>query len=305
MKKAGAYSFRAAGLLLAAALGCLCSCTRAQRDTYDPEVELRFDPVLLVATRSDGRFPEDRDFGVRLWDYSPGDETPSWNGFLPLTKISFDGTKWSPASSMLWPASSRRIAVQAHFPYGRADAMDLENGICFRDVDVERDQTDLLYSDLLRNLSKDDGGVIHIPFRHALCFVDITLRTNAQAAEKVVVKNVSLLNVGTKGNFRSLPEPGWTLSGERHGIELFHGNETLGPLHRTIVSGIPMIPQVLDAPLHVTIEFTGTEGFTRTISVDSPPLNKRLECGRHYTLSLSYFPYEEELVPDNAYHQGL
>jgi len=292
--------------IIAAAL--LAGCTLNDPDEWEQDVLLTFDPVLLVASKADaptGEYPTDQPFGVDAWDY-PVKGSGSSHLFLSAAKVSFDGSVWAPAGGVLWPSKKRQVSFLAHSPFGKAASVSLDGGgVVFSGVDVLADQTDLLYSDLLEGLSKTGGGVVNVPFRHALCYVDFAMRTNALAGDKVEVKSVSLMELSTTGSFNSLPQPIWKDLGTAHEVQYFAGSKEIGGSAQVLGPGMWTIPQAVETYVHVTLVHTLGNGIVQAYTMDSEKLSKHMEPGRHYTITVTYLPEEGKVRLDETLYQGL
>ena len=293
-------------ILLAIALAA--GCVRSDRDDGDVQVRLVFDPVLHAAAKADapaGEFPTELEIGVTAWSYPAGEKGARWSDFLSDEKVGFDGQQWAPEGETLWPSITQLLSVQAYAPYGRGTVPSREEGVCFTGVDVVADQTDLLYTEQLVDLSKTAGGVVSLPFHHARCFVDFAMRTNARSEETVAIRRITLSSVNTQGDFVSMPVPRWTEFGMLQEMEFFNGNVVVGATNSLLGGGCWAIPQELNTTVRVTVEYTDTNGILLRHTLDSKQLKKILEPGRHYTFSLSYLPEEGRVVLDDTFFNGL
>lgn len=294
------------GLLLTAALLLsVVSCTENYRMGYEEDVPLTFDPALnelCRAAQPSGEYPDGQDFGVSVWDYNAGSAQSQWMAFLPDAKVSLNDGKWTPEGDLLWPSKSRLIAVLAHSPYGKASSISIANGIEFKGVDVSTDQTDLLYTELVRDQAKTSGAVC-LPFRHALCYLDFAMRTNLSQSKSVEVRRLALKTIYTAGDFRSLPEPEWTAKGSAHEVEYFRGSAFLGLSNKTLEPGLWTIPQNLQSVVCVDLAYTDSNGILQYLSLESEPLTKMLEPGRHYTVSLSFNTEDLTLILNESFNQ--
>ena len=292
------------------AITALCACSRIENTGVEEAVQLRFDPVILAATKSDiqGEYPADIPFGVQMWEYPLEKAAPDGTIFLENAQIEQQGGEWMPGDGVLWPGADRNLAVVAYSPYGKASTeITLQEGIRFDAIDTEKDQTDLLYTELRQGLHRNnDGGVVNLPFRHALCYVDFAIRTNAQASERVEIRSLSLLSVATKGDFRSLPQPEWDLTEAPHKVTFFNGLKLIGSTNTLLPgSGAWVLPQLVKSIVHADLDYTAPNGDIIPYSLESDPLVKILEPGRHYTIILSYKSGEEILEVDETSRQSL
>ena len=285
-----------------------CACTRIISTGEKPEVWLRFDPVLISATKAEeapGEYPAGTPFGVSVWEYAAGGEATGGSVLLADTRITCREGEWTPEPGVLWPGEEQELAVLAYAPFGRAAAIDQQEGIQFQGVDMEKEQTELLYTDFREGLTRDHGGVVNLPFRHALAYVDFSLRTNAMASQKVEVRGIRLLSLYTKGSFHSLPQPEWTLSDAAHSVSFFTGKQEVIAENKVVSgSGAWVLPQIIQSTVEVSLDFTAG-GITSNLTLTSEPLVKRFEDGRHYTIVLSYLPEVNKLELDETLHHVL
>ena len=288
-------------------VSALCACSRVESTGVEEAIQLRFDPVLMAVAKADapGEYPADVPFGVQVWDYPLGDDATAGSVFLDDARITQNNGEWGPTPGVLWPGVDHELAVLAYSPFGKASAVNMTEGIQFKDVDTAVDQTDLLYTELRQGLHRNDGGVVNLPFHHALCYVDFAVRTNASSEERVEVRSVSIASLVTQGSFRSLPQPEWTLSGPAHPVTFFTGLKLIGSTNTLLPgSGVWVLPQEVNSVIHLDMDYTASNGVIIPFLRESDPLVKILEPGRHYTIVLSYLSGEERLEVDNTSRQN-
>lgn len=288
----------------------LQACSRIENYGVEETVQLRFDPVILTATKADTHteYPADVPFGVQMWDYALEQDPAEGIVFLDNARVTQTDGEWVPGDGVLWPGIDRNLAVLAYSPYGKASkAITREEGVCFDAVDTEKDQTDLLYTELRHGLHRNnDGGVVNLPFRHALCYVDFAVRTNARDEEHVEVRSLSLLTLATEGSFQSLPMPEWTLTGVPHKVTFYSGLKLIGASNTLLPgSGAWVLPQAVRSIVHADLDYTAPNGDILPYSIESEPLVKILEPGRHYTIVLSYISGDEILEVVEVNRQSL
>ena len=262
-------------MLFAAALslyGCI-----DRRDLYDPDLEMTFDPCRNLAS-----------FGVRVWTYPDGSGPEEGTLLLEDARIVQDGGKWCPETPLLWPSKDRKVCAIGYAPYGMASAISQERGVEFEGIDAEAIQDDLLYSDPVPDASKGRGGVIPLTFYPALCRVDFRMRTDAFPVEKVEVKALRALTLVTRGDFQSLPSPGWTLSGTPGAVTLAEGSFLLEGEPAVISGQHPLIPQRISTAFEADIDYTDTNGLTSHWTVSTDPVEKNFIPGRSYFVDLMF-----------------
>ena len=294
-------------VILACVIYALCACSRVESTGVEDTVQLRFDPVLLAVSKADipGEYPADVPFGAQVWDYRIGKDASSGDVFLDDARITQNNGEWGPVPGILWPGVERELAVLAYSPFGKAAAVNMTEGVQFESVNTSVDQTDLLYTELRQGLHRNDGGVINLPFRHALCHVDFAMRTNASSDERVEIRSLSLSAIATEGSFHSLPEPVWTLTGSAPPVAFFTGLKLIRATNTELPgSGAWVIPQTVSAIVRAELDYTDPSGHIYTFTLESEPFVKIFEPGRQYTLILSFLPETETLELDDTHRQN-
>ena len=268
-------------LLITALVLALTACSLNKRTPDDPDVPLRFDPVLQLPAKAaaGGEFPRDVDFGVCVLSGSI-----PW---LTDTRVSWSGSDWAPVPDALWPPKGKAVSAIAYAPYGAASAAGVGIGIEFTGVDLRSSQEDLLYTEPVTGQDKFHGGIIDLPFRHALCQLDFAVRTNAGPDNEVRLNSIALKSLAMTGDFHSLPEPEWLPSDVFSRLVFFEGSAPVGATNSLIGNTLWVIPQLLDTSVEVGLLY-GREGMP--LNLESEAFTRRLECGRHYTVSLSFLP---------------
>ena len=280
------------GLLLAGLLGlALGGCVVRIPDNTDPDLALTFDPVMYATVKSvitGGEYPPDKDFRASVWSYDPSEGIRTATPCVTAARVSCIEDCWSPIPAAFWPDQSSRIVALAASPYEANASIDLESGVVFTNIDTA-DQTDLLYTDPIAGLSRNTaGGIVDLPFRHALSLLDFEIRSNGSSDQDVSVLGVTIDRLYTRGNFASLPEATWTTAGKAQKISFFEGEQPLGYNNEPIGDSRWTIPQLLSAQISICIRYRDTlthEEISSTLT--TAPFNLLLEPGRHYTLTLS------------------
>jgi len=282
--------------LIAAAAALTVGCLNDVRDGYEPVVEIVFMPVMYSSVRApQSECPDVEAFGVSAWQLPEG---CGWNGwsasaeeFFASERVACSGGEWCTAEPARWPAGDSRLTFIGYAPYGAAAECCRSRGVVFAGVDTSGQQGCLLYTDPLADVSKfSNGGIVPIVFRHALCEIAFRAHRMAGAGEKIVVRRITMDAVHAKGDFSSLPEPRWTVAGERSAQLFFDGSAELGNTPRTVGDFRFAVPQRLETTVTVEFECTGADGRTERRSITTQPLKTSLEAGRRYTCTLSVGP---------------
>jgi len=288
MRKNTLISFLFAATVLFAA-----GCVRDIGEYYDPEVPLQFSPALQSMVKADGSsvYPADQSFNASLWQYAAEStwEDATIEPFVNAAIISWQDGTWRPESGATnWPGREKHLTVVAASPAGKADDIDSGNGVIFKIDNILYEQTDLLYSDLQTDLDKlTNGGVIHIPFQHALCQVDFRIKHNLPEPQTISIKSLVLHDTLVSGEFVSLRDPAWKTRGNPADVTFFTGDFPAPYTPEAIGASMFLLPQHLSSTIEVTFLHTGSNGKAIEHSIKTLPLNKTLTPGRHYTFTLS------------------
>ena len=244
---------------------------------YDPDIELSFDPCCNL-----------QEFGASVWDYSEDGNPSSGTILLDNERIVRNGEIWAPAGAVLWPAKDRKVCVLAYAPYDAEASVSLERGVEFKGIDIKALSGELLYSNPVSDISKGDGGVIPITFSEALCKMSFRMRTNAFPVETVELKSLKALSLNTKGDFKSLPSPSWSVSGTAQAVTLAEGSYFLGGEPMVISEKFPLIPQQISTVLEAEIDYTDTNGLASHWVVSTETKTMDLIPGRSYCVDLLF-----------------
>lgn len=276
-----------------AMLLAFASCTKDYKTDYDPDMELHFQPVMYVASKADisEDYPAGQSFAITAWT---ADKTNIWQDsqaelemYLDNETVVFNQDTWNPLSGMLWPSRTLNLNVIGYTPVDAFVACTYSEGAkC--SYDMTQTQEDLLYTDPQINLDKVKcGGVITIPFRHALSQVDFEVKNRVSKNEEIIIKSIKIDNVQPLGHFCSLPEPQWTVGGDPVTLTFFEGEQMTHNFPEQIGRTWNIIPQTLSTKVSVEYEYktAANTGFTTTVKTCE--LQTNLKPGRHYTYTLS------------------
>lgn len=286
MKKLCAY---------ASVLLMIAACAVDRNDGYDHEVSLAFHPAMHMHVKSDApeSYPQDQTFGVTVWSLPEGEDWAAGadDGDIYMESecpAPQEGTLWLPAADMVWPASGNRLTAIGYSPSDAFGGCSASDGVTLAGFDVLQDQTDLLYTDPQADMDKIEcGGVVPMPFRHALAQVSFRVKNRVAADEAIIVRSIRIDDAAHKGNFSSLALPQWTPSGEGTAFAFFEGEHETGPLPEEIGRVWKMIPQTLATNVTVEYEYRTAAGTGFSATLKTCPLQTTLEPGRHYTYTLS------------------
>lgn len=272
------------------------SCALDRQTDYDIDYALEFQPAMYMHVYAEGtdRYPADLTFGVCAWSLS---EKDSWKEdsqeaevFLPLTEALplADGKTWAFDETVMWPSRHERVTFLAYSPYEAEGKCDPNKGICYENVDVATSQTDLLYTDPIEDMSKMEcGGVVSVPFRHALCGINFRIKNRVNEKEKIIIKKIELDQAKHCGDFCSLAEPQWSLRDETMPFVFFEGTYQTGHHPAEIGRSILMLPQKLDTEVTVEYDYVTEAGTFITQKLKTTALQKTLQPGKNYTFTIT------------------
>lgn len=281
-------------LVSAGFVGIMASCVNDNGDVVDFDVPLVFEPALHEAVKSDqkGTYSGDVPFGVSAavldlgsdWEYD-GSKAES---FLSDHKVERVGDLWFPQNKCNWPHISKSMTVMAYSPYGAATECNFINGVVFRDVNTLELEYPLLYSNSIENLRKDVyGGVVAVPFKHALSSLSIKLKKLVDISQRIVVSAVRFNGVKYKGDFRSIPYAEWKLQDDVAVLDFIDGSFDTSQSPETAGEQFLVIPQHLSGVFEVDFIYYTDAGTYINQTLSTRKVETYLEPGRHYSYTLS------------------
>lgn len=272
----------------------LVSCVKDNEDILDYDVVLSFNPAIYSHVKSavNGNYPDNVPFGVTAITQPNGlkgdREGKGSESFLYNEKVEpYDG-KWVPESKCNWPHVSKTLTCIAYSPYGVADECNFEDGIIVKNVDMEKSQEVILYTEPVENVHKSIyGGVVALPFKHALASVSIRVKNLVDLKEKIKIKGVRILGVKYKGDFRSLPAPEWQLKEDETDLEFYKGDCEIPQAPTDLGKGFMLLPQVLDSCFEVDFSYHTSSGTYIEHTIKSRNAGTLIEPGTNYIYTLS------------------
>lgn len=281
-------------LLISVAL-IAAGCTIDRRGINDPDVALEFQPAMYMHVAQEGveRYPQGQPFGVCSWKLPDGadwkESSSESQEYLREQEVSMSGQNvWSCPGTPLWPSKEWDLTFIAYSPYISAGGCTREQGVIYQLDDFRNDQTDFLYTSALENLDKtESGGVVTVPFRHALSQIEFRVKNTVSTDEVLTVRKISIDKIVAGGEFESLREPQWVTEGEPVELVFFEGSFVTGGLPEYIGRDWLVIPQTLDARVVVEFDFTDRYGKTVERKAETRALNLKLKPGSRYSLTLS------------------
>ena len=285
-------------------------CTMNRQNLYDPEVGMAFQPAMLMHVAEDDaeRYPADQSFGVSAWSLP---DEKQWNGnsseavlFIDALEAKpIDELNWCCDENLVWPSVLENVTFLSWSPYSEGKGCDNEDGVRFEINDILTEQTDILYTDPLQDMCKIEcGGIVTIPFRHALCQMSICVKNRVFETEKIIVKDVVMDRISGSGNFSSLRDPQWQTDEENVSVTFLNEPFQTGAHPEPAGRKWLLIPQEINTPLTVEFSFTVETGETITQKLKTIPLKMRLDAGKSYIMTLSIgiddVKFLEEIIKD-------
>lgn len=292
-------------MTLAAAAGCQIT----PSELPENEVFLRIRPAQATITRAGSLgdvFPANQD--LALWCYSLPSNL-SWSENKYFAEMLADGeqytcnpsdTLWFGNHDIQW-TSDKHFSLFACSPSTLRVEFDLNDEVIIKGVDVSKSDEDILYASAMYNLDRADyQDYVPLSFEHALCKVDVRLKTSIEDVEYVITR-IAMRNLYHCGTFYSA-SAGWATSGDTEPIELYH-NEGGRSLPRqgytSLGKTIMCIPQALDSlrfefDYHEIdhSEFYEKQGkvVDRAYTKVTPIVTKTWQPGKYYTYTVEFRP---------------
>ena len=247
----------AAALLLVSAL----SCSRSFRE--EPERGcIQFNVAVAATTKAHDAgaltHPEDGVIGVWAYSFPSSEDWQDASGSASLEMedekvVHFEGNIWRPEEERLWAGSGRSMKFFAYSPRGRG-GYDKDAGIRFDGYSLSEGE-DLMFCETADLDYGSSLGTVKLAFTRALCRVEFRLLSSLRSDTELTVRKLTLGGVHTGGDFRSLdfrslPLPGWTVSGPAEDCLFFDG-ELPDAGNAGHICGAYMIPQ--SGTLHVEL----------------------------------------------------
>ena len=285
----------------------ISGCTLDDAQENDPELELMFQPDMLMQVTPEGvgNFPQEQSIGISAWklheDIGWKEGAEEAEAYLTLCEASskevqiIDTVSQRPVSDVLWvidnqpiwPNVNEHLTFMAFSPYSSDYYCDRFNGVTC-DIDILRDQTDILYTDPVADRHKlRNGWVVPLHFKHALCEISFRVKNRVADDEDIVIQSISIDGVHHKGTFASLADPQWTLDESTDAWEIFEGEFETEQDPKLIGRTWLMLPQELDSQVNVKFKYTTFAETSINQSLKTISLKTHLQAGKSYVFTLS------------------
>ncbi len=273
MKRAFSYLVVSAAVLSVAGVSCI-----DKVNSYDAVRVISFKALRSTSTKSSaGGIAESAPF--KVWGYSLPEEY-GWDSACDMAQTVIEGDTfsctdgcWKSASEYLWCDKGSRMSFFAVSPADASASFDRTNGVSVMGFSAANplaaDQNVLEFAsiaDVKKPVADEPTG---ISFTNALCEVEFRAMSVASDDIKLTVTKLTLSDVGTQGDFHSLPTPEWTITGDRKEVTVFDGEVVLGEDAKPLGGVLTMIPQNLRPKITLHYNFdSGTGGEIRDLDVE-------------------------------------
>ena len=275
--------------LAAFAALAMVSCNKTDDGLTAPQTEIGFGVEMAKPTRAaieDGIYPTSETFGVFAYALTDNKkwETDKANAAILMNnvEISYQTDVWKATTGKYyWPNDSKSsITFIAYSPknftwdgtaipasYSTANS----DGLTFTDFETDA-ETDLMYADERKDKLGPYEGGMNVVFKHALTNIFFSAETaETYTGITYTIKSIKLNDVFTKGTFKALPTPAWTLAANTGDFEPYANTEpgvvvtstNTGKIGTTLL----MMPQDASAAtIEVVYTISGTNVATETVT---------------------------------------
>lgn len=280
----------------------LTSCLLTHDVENSQPLLVRCNPILHPTTRTVAAehaksFPLDADLGVRAYTL-PRDR--KWSNFSPAAATLLDNAQlvanpqdslWYPPTDIVWDYN-KSLSIVAHSPHSLPTTYHTHYGLSIENYDTEAaPNTPVLYSNIIADLLPEENKLgINIPLQHALCKVDVKVRTVLVEPQYMVVREIALEQIHTEGAFNSLPHPTWyptsdladvVLYSDEQGVKLPDNND-----HTLDESARLLLPQISTTRLRIVADIMRGGLINSDTVLYSEPFAVQWFPGKYYTYSL-------------------
>lgn len=275
--------------LAAFAVLAMVSCNKTDEGLTTPQTEIGFGVEMAKSTRAaieDGVYPTGEKFGVfayaltdnKKWETDKASATTLMNN----VEISHQTDVWKATTGKYyWPNDSKSsITFIAYSPKNftwdgtpipASYSLSNSDGLTFTDFETDA-ETDLMYADERKNKLGPYLGGLNVVFKHALTNIFFTAETDKVYDDiTFTIKSIKVIDVLTKGTFKALPTPTWTLASD-NGIFTPYPDTEPGVVVTSTRTGkigteLMMIPQdVSTVTVEVVYTISGTNVATETVT---------------------------------------
>ena len=189
----------------------------------------------------------------------------------------------------LWGPEDLTMSFFAISPSDVPASFSRDKGVCVNGFDISASAPDLKFATLTGVRKPQADLPTSIVFQSALCDVEFRAKSVASDDISITITKVTLSDVATTGDFRTLPSPEWTLGSKKTDLVVFEGNILLTEEAQSLGEVMSVIPQNLKPRITLRYNFdSGMGGVIKDIDVEiNRDLKWRVGKKRVYTFKVS------------------
>lgn len=276
MKKFLSISLSFVALLLA-----YSSCVQERVERFEQDRVITFDAFFSNPTKSGAlKSP------FKVWGMESGPNAEmvlEAESFAPVEGI------WRSEREHLWGPDDSTMSFFAISPSDVPATFSRDKGVCVNGFDISASAPDLKFATLTGVRKPQADLPTSIVFQSALCDVEFRAKSVASDDISITITNVTLSDVVTTGDFRTLPSPEWTLGPKKTELVVFEGNVLLTEDAQSLGEVMSVIPQNLRPRITLRYNFdSGMGGVIKDIDVEiKRDFKWRVGKKRVYTFKVS------------------
>lgn len=276
MKKFLSNSLSFVALLLAHS-----SCVQERVERFEQDRVITFDAFFSNPTKSGALKSPFKVWGL---ESSPTTEMVlEAEAFAPVDGI------WRSEREHLWGPDDSMMSFFAISPSDVPATFSRDKGVCVNGFDISASTPDLKFATLTGVRKPQADLPTSIVFQSALCDVEFRAKSVACDDISITITKVTLSDVVTTGDFRTLPSPEWTLGTKKTELVVFEGNVLLTEEAQSLGEVMSVIPQNLKPRITLRYNFdSGMGGVIKDIDVEiNRDFKWRVGKKRVYTFKVS------------------
>lgn len=276
MKKFLSISLSFVALLLAHS-----SCVQERVERFEQDRVITFDAFFSNPTKSGAlKSP------FKVWGMESGPNAEmvlEAESFAPVEGI------WRSEREHLWGPDDSTMSFFAISPSDVPATFSRDKGVCVNGFDISASAPDLKFATLTGVRKPQADLPTSIVFQSALCDVEFRAKSVASDDISITITKVTLSDVSTTGDFRTLPSPEWTLGPKKTELVVFEGNVLLTEDAQSLGEVMSVIPQNLKPRITLRYNFdSGMGGVIKDIDVEiNRDFKWRVGKKRVYTFKVS------------------
>lgn len=257
------------------------SCVQERVEHFEQDRVITFDAFFSNPTKSISL-----DDSFKVWGLESG---PTAEMVLEAEKFDRVEGIWRSEKDHLWCSNDSKMSFFAISPSYVPATFSIDKGVCVNGFDISASAPDLKFATLTGVRKPQADLPTSIVFQSALCDVEFRAKSVASDDINITITKVTLSDVVTAGDFRTLPSPEWTLGAKKTELVVFEGNVLLTEDAQLLGEMMSVIPQNLKPRITLRYNFdSGTGGVIKDIDVEMKRDFKwRVGKKRVYTFKVS------------------